>query len=97
MTESIEDAAQRLWTATKRLDGKFEFCSILNETIRLDDPKRLEAAMGVIRCIKSKLVLRDNPSVDHFPPWGEDVQRSLHPNGAFGGVLSGAAEAQRRW
>jgi len=49
--ESISEAiwsCMRLWTSAKKLNQR-EFCSILNECIRDDDPQLIELAMPLIR------------------------------------------------
>ena len=51
MTSSMRET-QRSWTSAKRIGG-FEFCGILNDALRRDDPSDLVYAIVVVRGINA--------------------------------------------
>ncbi len=56
-------ACQRLWTSAVLLRGR-EFCSILNEAIRVDDPKISANVVSIVRGINCLSVTRGLKSMD---------------------------------
>lgn len=55
--KKVPHAPQRLWTSTKTLHDR-ELCSLINETIRSDDPAILPAVAVIVRCINTLCVTR---------------------------------------
>ncbi len=67
--------AQRIWSSGQKLQGvplshELEFCSILNSSIRSNDPALLEPALPIILAINSLCVVRGirQESLLRFPP-----------------------------
>ena len=54
----IPGACQRMWTSSLHLRGR-EFCSILNEAIRVDDPVVSQNVVSIVRGINSLSVTRN--------------------------------------
>jgi serine/threonine protein kinase len=53
--ESVPQAVQRMWTSYRQLRGR-EFCAILNEAVRDDDPARVKPAAALTRAINELCV-----------------------------------------
>ena len=66
--DSLIDAVQRMWTSFRQLRGR-EFCSILNEVVRDDDPERVKPAAALTRAINELCVTADGRLPQPpFPP-----------------------------
>lgn len=60
LRDNISAAAEYLWTSAQQLNGDSgpEFCSILNKTIRDDDPMDMVHAVLIIRAINMRTVAK---------------------------------------
>jgi len=58
LLEEVTSACVRLWTSGKNLNGR-EFCSIFNESIRMDDEKCMDDITLLCRGINNLCVTRN--------------------------------------
>ncbi len=66
LSKDIPQAAQRMWTSAKQLDGK-EFCFLLNFALREDEHDLIEFAAVLVRAINQLCVTAGNVTVVHPP------------------------------
>ena len=66
--DTLTDAVQRMWTSLHQLRGR-EFCSVLNEAVRDDDPETIKLAATLTRAITQLCVTPDGREPQPpFPP-----------------------------
>jgi hypothetical protein len=66
--DSLPDAVQRMWTSLRQLRGR-EFCSVLNDIVRGDDPETIKPAAALARAITQLCVTPNGQQPQPpFPP-----------------------------